>query len=66
MEDVRVSDHGSMVGLEPVTDAARAWIGEHIPDDAPWLGKVLMVEARLAPDVLAGMVEADLIVELPF
>lgn len=60
--DVVVIHHGSLVGMKPDSDAARDWIALHIPDDAPWLGGSLMVEARFADAILDGMTDDGLVV----
>lgn len=36
MSDFRVEDHGSVVLLVPLTEAAREWCAEHVAPDVPW------------------------------
>jgi hypothetical protein len=60
LPDVLVIDHGSLIGMTPMSDAGRSWMREHIPDDAQWLGRQLMVEPRYAPAIMEGMQDAGL------
>ena len=57
--DVIVDRYGSIVGLSPMTAAAREWIGEHCQTEPwQWLAGTLNVEAGYAGDIVAGM-QAD-------
>ena len=40
--------------LHPLTDAAREWVAEHIPDDAQRLGNAIAVEHRYIRDIVDG------------
>ncbi len=61
--DVQVSNHGSIYVLTPITDVAREWIDEYIPEDAMRWGKDgVVVEPRYVDLVIAGMREAGLVV----
>ena len=60
--DVRVENHGTIFTFELVTEPARAWVAEHVPDDAQWLGGRLCVEHRYARDLAAGMQGDGLVV----
>lgn len=60
--DFVASDHGSIVTLRPLTDAARAWIADHLPDDAPRLGNAVGIEPRHVQPILEGIEDAGLIV----
>lgn len=60
LNDVIVWNHGSVVLIRPVTDAAEQWIDEHVQDDAQWFGPALVVEPRYVDDLIAGMREAGL------
>jgi len=53
--DVHVRNCGSIFLLTPLTEAARQWIKEHIPEDATWFGASLVVEHRYVEDILNGM-----------
>lgn len=62
--DFRLRDSGSIWLLFPVSDAAKAWIEENIPDDAQWLGKGLAIEARFVDNILGGLAGAGLAVDM--
>ena len=49
--------------LTPISDAAREWTNEHIPDTAQWMGPSVAIEVRYADDILEGISDADLTVE---
>jgi len=53
--DFHVTDVGSVVMVEPVTDDARAWCARHLPDDAPMWGNSYAVEPRFVEDILVGI-----------
>lgn len=54
--DVAISNEGTIVVFEPLTDAAREWIGEHVqPDSWQWLAGRLAVEHRYAFVLIEGM-----------
>ena len=64
MPDVIVDSYGSVVGLSPMTQAAREWIEENVAAESwQWLGGVLNVESRYAADLVAGMQDDGLIVQ---
>lgn len=56
---VYIDHHGSVVILTPHTDAARVWMAEHLPEDAPRWGRGYVVEPRYVSAILEGM-EVDL------
>lgn len=58
MLDFRVSDHGSVVLLAPVSRQAKAWVAEHLPDDAIWWNNAVAVEPRYIGAIVDG-IEAD-------
>lgn len=53
--DFRVENHGSIFLLQPMTPEADAWVGEHIPEDAQYLGTAVAVEHRFIADIVAGI-----------
>lgn len=53
--DVRVDNHGSVVLLTPLTDAAEQWMVENIPDAQHWVN-ARVVEPRYVETVLDGMI----------
>jgi len=59
--DMIVDDCGSIVGITPMTPAARKWIDENCQVESwQWLGLTLNVDHRLADAILEGMSEAGL------
>ena len=54
--DVRVTNEGSLILFEPLTEAAREWLNLHIPSDATYWAGQLVVEHRFAYDLAVGMV----------
>ncbi len=60
--DVITDRFGSIVGITPMTPAARAWIDENCRTEPwQWLGPTLNVDCRYAADILQGMVDDGLI-----
>jgi hypothetical protein len=59
--DVITENFGSIIGITPMSPAAREWIDENcLTEPWQWLGGMLGVDTRLAGDVLQGMSEAGL------
>ena len=58
--DFNIVDGGSVFLLIPNTEAANAWVSEHIPEDAPTLGKGIAVEARYIQQIVYGIIEDGL------
>lgn len=58
--DFTLENHGSIVLLQPHTEAARAWVSEHIPDDAMIWGTSIVVEPRYVSDIVDGIAEDGL------
>jgi len=56
--DFYVQNEGSIFLLHPLTTAARAWIAEHLPEDAQTFGRATVVEHRYISDIVAG-IKAD-------
>lgn len=48
--------------LTPKTDAARAWVAEHIPGDALTLGRGIAVEHRYIANIVNGIMRDGLTV----
>jgi hypothetical protein len=56
MADVRFVNHGSLVGIDAVSDAAKTWIDDNVTAEGyMWIGGVLMCESRFAFDIACGM-----------
>lgn len=64
--DFRVSNlHGSVVILHFESDAAKQWVDEHIAGDAmAWGRSGIAVEPRYLADILNGIVDDGLVVQL--
>ena len=62
--DVRVANHGTISMFTPLTEAAEAWVAEHLQlEDWQYLGKSFSVEHRYARDLATGMQGDGLVVE---
>jgi hypothetical protein len=53
--DVEVENHGSLILVRPLTPAACDWCEEHIPEDAQWWARAVVVEPRYVADIVQGM-----------
>ena len=54
--DFELFGHGTLYSLQPLTPAARAWVDEHLPDDAMvWCGAIV-VEPRYLGDIVRGAI----------
>lgn len=62
MTDVEIANHGSIVLVRPMTDAARAWLAENVSTEAIWFGGSLAVEPRYIEPLIEGMKNDDLVV----
>jgi hypothetical protein len=62
--DVLVSSHGSICLIKPMTEAAQAWVEEHLESDETqhWCGAVV-VEPRYLDPIVDGMLGDGLTVE---
>lgn len=62
--DFRIHDQGSVVGIEPISDDARAWMDANVASESwQWMGSVLYGDARMIPPVVDGMINDGLVVE---
>jgi predicted thioesterase len=52
--DFLVTGGGTVYLLHPLTDAAREWVAEHLPEDAQRLGNAIAVEHRYIRDIVYG------------
>ena len=57
MTDFLVTDHGSLVVITAMTDEAKAWVAEYLPEDTPRYGGGYAVGARYWPDIYHGITE---------
>jgi hypothetical protein len=57
--DFLVIDHGSIVAIRPLTEAAEQWLDDNVVAEAwQWLGGSLCVDRRCAAPLIVG-IEAD-------
>ena len=63
LTDFFVQNAGSIFLLRPLTDAAREWIDEHIPDDAQTFGDAIAVEHRYIAPIVTAAIADGLVVE---
>jgi hypothetical protein len=62
--DFSLDHHGSIVILFAHTDAARAWVEEHVSENRTMWGQDgIVVEPRYIADIVAGITEDGLTVE---
>jgi hypothetical protein len=59
MTDAKVYNHGSIMLLKPLTEAAQEWIEVHIDEHMDWCGSVV-VEPRYIEAILGGMTDDGL------
>jgi hypothetical protein len=53
MPDFLIADHGSIITIAPVSEAARQWLDENVASEPwQWLGGALSVEHRCASDLM--------------
>lgn len=58
--DIHYTNHGSLIGIQPFTDAGEEWLTEMLPDDVQCLGNVRYVEPRYATAIIDGMIDDGL------
>ena len=60
--DFEVIDEGSVVGIAPVSEAARDWIDEKVHSESwQWMGGTLWIDHRYADPIIAGMIDDGLV-----
>ncbi len=59
--DIKVRNEGTLVLLEPMTDAATEWIDDHV-DEPNFYCNALVVESRYARDIIEEMQRHGLVV----
>ena len=55
MADVKIENHGSLVLIRPLTEAASDWLDENISEDAQHFGAAVVVEPRYVEAIVEGM-----------
>ena len=59
--DFTVADHGSVVILHALSDAAQQWVEQHISDDAlTWGTNGTVIEPRYVSDIVTAMIHDGL------
>lgn len=54
--DVRVSNHGTLYGFRPVSDAAKQWFEDSVSSESwQWMGGTLYVDHRYARNLGEGL-----------
>ncbi len=61
--DIVVENHGSIVLLQPLTEAGHFWLDHHLPYDAQKWGSAYAVEPRYVQDIIDGMENDGLVVD---
>ena len=61
--DFQLIEQSTIFLLEPLTDAARAWVQDHISADAIRFGPAIVVEHRCLADIVTGIALAGLSVD---
>jgi hypothetical protein len=60
--DFEVQNHGSIFLLCPLTDSAREWVDQHLPEDVLTFGGGICVEPRYIADIVRGFLDDGLTV----
>ena len=59
--DIQLHDGGSLIGFQPMTDAAYEFMDEQVQAESwQWMGPILWVDVRLARDLMQGMIDHGL------
>jgi hypothetical protein len=59
MTDFQIADHGSIISIKPVSEAARTWVDENVVSEPwQWAQGALCVETRFARDLIIEIEEA--------
>lgn len=60
--DVIITNHHSILLLQPLSLEARDWLCEHTSKEAQWFRDALVVEPRYLPAICDAMEEAGFLV----
>ena len=60
--DFKVQNEGNIYLLLPVSEQARAWVEEHLPEDRQYFGRAVVVEHRYIGDIVGGIQAEGLVV----
>jgi len=59
--DVYIRNEGTLIGFEPVSDAAIEWFADNVSADSwQWFGNLLWVDHRLAKELAIAVVAVGL------
>ena len=59
MSDFQIADHGTVISIRPLNEAARQWLSENVVFEPwQWVEGALCVEARFARDLVIEITEA--------
>ena len=59
MSDFQIADHGTVISIRPLNDAARQWLAQNVVSEPwQWVQGALCVEARFARDLVLEIEEA--------
>ena len=61
--DFRVTDHGSICLLTPLTPAAEDWVASCLPSERQTFGRAIVIEPRYVDAIVHGFMEDNLTVE---
>lgn len=61
--DFEIQDEGSIVLFRPLSEAAKEWVRECLPDDAQWFGDAVAVEHRYASNIIVGITSDGMEIE---
>lgn len=64
MADFTANDQGTIVLLTPETKAGKTWAKKHLPSGAMQFGGAIVIEHRYADDILTGIADDGLLVEV--
>jgi hypothetical protein len=59
-QDIHYTNHGSIITMQPLTEAARDWMAEHLPEDAMGFGDSIAIEPRYFGEIAYGAQEDGL------
>jgi len=63
MSDFQIADHGSIISIRPLNEAACQWLDENVVSELwQWVQSALCVEARFARDLIIEIEQAGLTV----
>lgn len=58
--DVWILPQGTLTLVRPLTERARQWINQHLPDHSQWFGPALIIEHHYLVNVLPVMIQDGL------